>query len=94
MLVDPEFLRAFASQVDSAAADIGAADVGGRTFSAGDALPGSTTQWAVRALREHLNRMATRLAENVTKTGTAVRGAGEAFEVTDDVLAGQFDGLF
>lgn len=81
MRVDPEILRAFAGQVDSAAADIGAADVGGKTSSAGDALPGSTTQM-------------TRLSPRATTTRTAVRGAGDTFEVADDALAGQFDGLF
>lgn len=93
MRVDPEILRAFAGQVDSAAAEIGAADVGGKTSSAGDALPGSTTQWAVRAVGEHFNQMATTLSQNVTKMGTAVRGAGDMFEVADDALAGRFDGL-
>ncbi|OBF48894.1 type VII secretion target [Mycolicibacterium monacense] len=94
MLVDPEILRAFAGQVDIAAEDIAAVDVGGKTSSAGDALPGSTTQWAVETVGKHFTQMATRLAENVTKMGTAVRGAGDTFEVADDALAGQFDGLF
>jgi uncharacterized protein YukE len=94
MLVEPEILRVFAGQVDVAAADIGAVDVGGKTSSAGDALPGSTTQWAVRAVGEHFSQMATKLAQNVTTMGTAVRGAGDTFEVADDALAGQFDGLF
>jgi uncharacterized protein YukE len=83
MRVDPEILRAFAKQVDSAAADIGAADVGAKISSAGDALPGSTTQWAVHVVGEHFNRMATTLSQNVTRMGTAVRGAGETFEVAD-----------
>ncbi|BBY17747.1 type VII secretion target [Mycolicibacterium litorale] len=94
MLVDPEVLRAFAHQVDIAAADIDEADVGGKTSSAGDALPGSTTQWAVWTVGEHFSRMATQLADNVTKMGQAVRGAGDTFEVADGALAGQFDGLF
>jgi uncharacterized protein YukE len=94
MLVDPEILRAFAGQVDIAAADIAAADVGGKTCSAGDALPGSTTQWAVGAVGKHFSQMATTLSQNVTKMGTAVRGAGDTFEVADDALASQFDGLF
>jgi uncharacterized protein YukE len=94
MRVDPEILRAFAGQVDIAAADIAAADVGGKTSSAGDALPGSTTQWAVGAVGKHFSRMATTLSQNVTKMGTAVRGAGDTFEVADDALASQFDGLF
>jgi uncharacterized protein YukE len=38
--------------------------------------------------------MATKLADNVTKMGQAVRGAGDAFEVTDDALASDFDGFF
>lgn len=84
MLVDPEILRAFAGQVDIAAGDIAAADVGGKTSSAGDALPGSTTQWAVETVGKHFTQMAIRLAENVTKMGTAVRGAGDTFEVADD----------
>lgn len=94
MRVDPELLRAFAGQVDSTAAAIGAADVGGKASSAGDALPGSTTQWAVRAVGKHFSQMATTLSQNVTKMGTAVRGAGDTFEVADDVLAGRVDGRF
>ena len=43
---------------------------------------------------EHVSQIATTLADNVTKIGQAVRGAGDAFEVTDDALAGDFDGLF
>jgi len=94
MLVDPDILRAFAGQVDGAAGDIADADVGGKTSSAGDALPGSTTQWAVQAVAVHFSRMATQLSANVTDMGTAVRGAGDAFEVADDALASDFDGLF
>ena len=94
MLVDPEVLRAFAGQVDIAAATITAADVGHKTSSAADGLPGSTTQWTVRAVGEHFSQMADQLAQNVTRMGTAVRGAGDRFEVADDALASQFDGLF
>ena len=57
-------------------------------------LPGSTTQWAAHSVGEHFTTMADELADNVTKMGQAVRGAGDAFEVTDDALAGAFDGLF
>jgi uncharacterized protein YukE len=88
MRVDPEILRAFAGQVDTVAADIAAADVGGKTSSAGDALPGSTTQWAVGAVGKHFSQMATTLSRNVTKMGTAVRGAGDTFEVADGALVG------
>jgi hypothetical protein len=34
------------------------------------------------------------LAENVSRMGQAVRGAGDRFEVTDDALSREFDGLF
>jgi uncharacterized protein YukE len=94
VLVDPEILRAFAGQVDIAAGEINAVDVGGKASSAGEALPGSTTQWAARTVGEHFSRLVAQLSQNVTKMGTAVRGAGDAFEVADDALAGQFDGLF
>ncbi|OBB76233.1 hypothetical protein [Mycolicibacterium monacense] len=76
MLVDPEILRAFAGQVESAAADIGAADVGAIFSSGGDALPGSTTQM-------------TRLSPRVMTMATAVRGAGDTFDLADDALAGR-----
>lgn len=89
MLVDTEILRAFAGQVDLAAADIDGADVGVKTSSAGDALPGSTTQWAVRSVGEHFTRMATTLSQNMTRMGTAVHRAGDTLEVADDALAGQ-----
>lgn len=94
MLVDPEVLRAFSGQIDTAAATITAADVGHKTSSVADGLPGSTTQWAVRAVGKHFSQMADQLAQNVTRMGSAVRGAGDRFEVTDDALASQFDGLF
>jgi uncharacterized protein YukE len=94
MLVDPEILRAFSGQVDTAAGDIGTADLGGKTSAAGDALPGSTTQWAVKAVGEHFDRLVQELSQNVSAMGTAVRGAGDLFEVTDDALASDFDGLF
>lgn len=60
-----------------------------RRCSAGfdDAVAGAHSWGALRQLL-------TQLSQNVTKMGTAVRGAGDAFEVTDDSLAGQFDGLF
>ena len=94
MLVDPEVLRSLASQTDSASSTIASADVGSKTTSAADGLPGSTTQWAARTVGEHFSQMAIKLADDVTKMGQAVRGAGDAFEVTDDALAGDFDGLF
>ena len=94
MLVDPEILRAFAGQVDLAAREISAAGVDTKVSSAGDALPGSTTQWAARTVGEHFSQLFTQLSQNVTKMGTAIRGAGDAFEVADGALAGQFDGLF
>ena len=94
MQVDPEILRALAGQADSAAAVIAAADIGDTTSKAADGLPGSTTQWAVRAVGEHFSTVADQLADNVAKLGQAVRGAGDAYEVTDDALAGALDGLF
>ncbi|MGB0969630.1 MAG: type VII secretion target [Mycobacterium sp.] len=93
MLVDPEVLRTLASQTDAASSTISSAGVGNKTTSAADVLPGSTTQWSAR-VGEHFAQMATKLADNVTKMGQAVRGAGDAFEVTDDALASDFDGLF
>lgn len=94
MQVDPEVLRALAGQVDGVAGVITAADLGGTASTAAEGLPGSTTQWAVRAVGEHFSTAADQLAQNVTKLGQAVRGAGDTFEVTDDALAGTLDGLF
>ena len=34
------------------------------------------------------------VGKKVSSAGQAVRGAGDTFEVTDDALAGSFDGLF
>lgn len=94
MFVDPQVLRAFAAQVDGVATTIAEAVVGKAMTAAADGLPGSTTQWAARSVGEHFNQLADTLAQNVTKMGTAVRGAGDTYEVADDVLAGTFDGLF
>jgi len=94
LLVDPEVLRALAAQADGASSTISSADVAGKTTSAADGLPGSTTQWAARAVGEHLSQAAAKLADSVAKMGQAVRGAGDTYEVADDALAGNFDGLF
>lgn len=94
MFVDPQVLRAFAAQVDGVATTITEAAVGKAMTAAADGLPGSTTQWAARSVGEHFSQLTDTLAQNVTKMGTAVRGAGDTYEVTDDVLAGTFDGLF
>jgi uncharacterized protein YukE len=94
MQVDPQILRALAGQADSAAGVVASADVGTKAATAADGLPGSTTQWAAHSVGDHFTQMAKALADNVTKMGHAVRGAGDAFEVADDSLAGTFDGLF
>ncbi|WP_319453590.1 MULTISPECIES: type VII secretion target [unclassified Mycobacterium] len=94
MLVDPQILKAFAGEVDGVSASIKAADVGTKVTAAADGVPGSTTQWAAHAVGEHFGAMAGKLADNVAKMGQAVRGAGDTFEVADDALAGNFDGLF
>ena len=62
--------------------------------AAADGLPSSTTQWAAHAVGEHFTQLVTKLADNVTKMGQAVRGAGDRFEVADDALASSFDRLF
>ena len=94
MLVDPEVLRAFAAQVDTASAAIAGLDVGNKATTAADGLPGSTTQWAMRLVGEHVVQQANDIATNVTMMGTAVRGAGDTYEVEDSALASTFDGTF
>ncbi|MFV9634421.1 type VII secretion target [Mycobacterium neumannii] len=94
MLVDPEVLRVFAAHVDAVSGHITGAAVGPTATSAADGLPGATTQWAARSVGEHFSKVAENLAQNVARMGQAVRGAGDTFEVTDEALAGEFDGLF
>ncbi|MBO0680137.1 hypothetical protein JRC04_21940 [Mycolicibacterium sp. S2-37] len=94
MLVDPEVLRAFAAQVDSAASVISGTNVGGVAPSAADGLPGSSTQWAARQVGHHLGLAANDVVKDVEAMGGAVRGAGDRYEVEDAALAGTFDQLF
>jgi uncharacterized protein YukE len=94
LLVNPELLRAFARQVDAASTSIRTADVGHKAASAADGIPGSTTQWAMRLVGEHMTQKANDIAKNITDMGVAVRGAGDKYEVEDNTLAGAFDGLF
>ncbi|ORV05623.1 type VII secretion target [Mycobacterium celatum] len=94
MRVDPELLRGFASQVDAASTTIGAAHVGRTVSTAGDGLPGSTTQWAARLVGDYLASVEGKIAKNVSDMGTAVRGAGDRYEVEDDALAAKFKGIF
>ena len=94
MEVDPEILRAFAGQVDTASALIAEADVGDKVATAADGLDGSTTQWAARLVGAHVSGVAAEISANVTKMGEAVRGAGNTYEATDSGLAGAFEGIF
>ena len=94
MEVDPEVLRAFAGQVDLTSGLIGEADVGTKVATAADGLDGSTTQWASRLVGVHVTQLVEQMATQVSAMGTAVRGAGNAYEVTDSDLAGSFDGIF
>jgi hypothetical protein len=94
MLVDPDILRAFAGQVDTASSTIRDADAGNKVSTAADGLAGSTTQWAARLVGGHVTEQANAIAANVTKMGQAVCGAANTYEVTDDGLAGSFKGIF
>jgi hypothetical protein len=80
--------------VDTASSTIKSVDVGHKATTAADGLPGSTTQWAVRVVGEHMAQRADDITANVTKMGAAVRGAGDRYEVEDAALAGAFDGVF
>lgn len=94
MLVDPDLLRAFAGQVDTASASIRGADVGRAAATAADGILGSTTQWAARLVGNHLTQRSEAIAANIADMGVAVRGAGEAYEVQDNALAMSFEKIF
>ncbi|GAT14880.1 type VII secretion target [Mycolicibacterium thermoresistibile] len=94
MLVDPELLRAFAKQVDDAAAVIAGIDVDGAATAAADGIGGSLTQWAAHQVGPHLGAAAKDIADDVLAMATAVRGAGDTYEVQDHILSDSFDGLF
>lgn len=94
LMVDPEILRAFAGQVETASASIRSADVGGEVSHAAAALAGSTIEWAARLVGEHVATQAGAIATQVDAMGRAVRGAGNAYEITDADLAGSFAGIF
>ena len=92
--VKPEILRAFNGQVQAASAEINAEDTGEKASAGADGLDGSTTQWACRAVGRHLAGVEKTIAVTVSKEGEAVRGFGNKFEVTDQDLAGKFNGMF
>lgn len=94
VLVDPEVLRAFAAQVDAAAAAIGGLDVGSVAPNSADGLPGSSTQWAAREVGHHLGLAANDIVKDISAMGSAVCGAGDRYEVDDATLAGTFRQLF
>jgi excreted virulence factor EspC (type VII ESX diderm) len=94
LLVNPEVLRAFAAQVDSVAKTIGGLDVSNAATTAGDGLPGSSTQWAARQVGHHLGLAAKDIVKDIENMGRAVRGAGDRYEVDDAALAGIFKQLF
>ena len=94
VLVNPDVLRAFAAQVDTAAETISGIDLGTIASTAADGLPGSETQWATRQVGITLSQGATDLVSDITAMGQAVRGAGDRYEVEDAKLADSFGWLF
>lgn len=94
MLVNPGLLRAFAAHVDAAAGTVRGADIGQKVDAGADALPGSTTQWALRLVGTHMNDQAKNIVKSIGEMGADVRGAGDKYEVEDGDLAGKFGGLF
>lgn len=94
MLVNPDLLRAFAAQVDTAAAAIAATNIGTTAETAGDGLPGSETQWASRQVGVHLRLIAEDIASDIAGMGEAVRGMGDSYQLTDEALADNFTELF
>lgn len=94
MRVDPDVLRAFADQVTIAANAIRADDVGRKATTAADGLDGSTTQWAARLVGEHIAGLLNAISADVDRMGTAVRGAGDKYEVTDSDLSTSLSGIF
>jgi hypothetical protein len=94
VFVNPEVLRAFAAQVDAAARSIDGLNVGGTAPTAADGLPGSSTQWAAREVGHHLGLAADDVVKDISSMGTAVRGAGDRYEVDDRTLADDFTHLF
>ena len=94
MLVDPDVLRAFADEVNIAGQTLDGLDVGGVASTSADGLSGSSAQWAARQVGGHLGLAASDIASDIDAMGSAVRGAGDRYEVADDALAGSFEGLF
>jgi hypothetical protein len=94
MFVDPELLRAFAGQVQTASSVVVEAGVGEKASIAADSLPGSTLQWAARLVGGHVTEKVGRIAANLAEMGDAVRGAGNTYEVTDSDLTGSLEGIF
>jgi len=94
VLVDPEILRAFAAQVDAVSAAIRGADIRSAATNSADGLPGSSTQWAAREVGHHLGLAAHDVVKDISAMGSAVRDAGDRYEVEDTTLAGTFKQLF
>jgi hypothetical protein len=94
MLVDPDILHAFATQVEQAAGTIRRADVGRHVTTAADQLDGSTTQWAARLVGAHVTAGVNDIAKSVDEMGVAVHGAGNTYRVTDTDLADNLAKIF
>ena len=94
MLVDPDLLRAVADQTAITSSIVRETQAGTKVTTAADGLPGSTTQWAVRLLGDHVKEQAEAISMNVAELGTAVRGASNTYEVTDAELEASLKRVF
>ena len=71
MDVNPAILRAFNEQVQTASGAIAAEDTGMKASTAGDGLNGSTTQWACRAVGQHIAGIEKGIGKNISDVSTA-----------------------
>jgi len=94
LLVNPDLLRGFAQEVDTASTSIASADVGRGASQSADGLPGSSTQWAAALVGAQISSVQAKIATGIGKLGAAVRGAGDRYEVEDADLAQDFDKAF
>lgn len=91
MFVDPEVLRLFAAEVDTAAGTVATADVGGKIEVGCDVLAGSTTQFTVQAIGTYVAGLVTGYSAQIAAMGTSVGGVAGDFTAEDEAVAQSFD---
>lgn len=94
MLVDPDTLRAFASQTATTADAIDENTLKGQVTEGFAGMRGSSCAWAAELVDQFAAKLTEELTDGFNGLATAARGNADSYQVTDQDLAASIKQAF